>query len=536
MISHYQYNVDDYLRHSAQQWPDKTAIVDHNGERSTTFAQLNDFAERLGSHLIAQGLEQKPILLILPKSMEALGCFAGVTKSNNFYTIFDESAPLERLLKVIRVFAPKLIITRQDYKLLPEIQAHVQSDGKYAPIPFLSVEDIPTFPIDESALAQRRRTHIDTDLLYVLFTSGSTGEPKGVTICHKSVIDYTEWLSSEFGFSEQTVFLNQAPFYFDNSITDIYSTFKAGSTLHLINSMWFAFPAKVLKYMSEHHVTTIFWVPSVLCFFANTNAVERSAAQLQDLKQIIFCGEPMPNKQLNVWRKHLPQCTCTNLYGPTEITDVCAYYHAEREFADDEILPIGFACANTQLLVFAPDENSASGKMQYRFITPDQVGAKGLLFVRGTSLSLGYYANQAKTDAVFIQNPLHHNYLDRLYNTGDIVAYNEYGELVCYGRADSQIKYQGHRIELGEIEAVVSGHSEVKGCACVFDKQIGLFYTADHDLDLKAYLKDKLPTYMIPSYITRLKQLGSTASGKIDRVSLKNNLHTLTHGASTQTN
>ena len=447
--------------------------------------------------------ERQPILLILPKCMEALGCFAGVTKSNNFYTIFDESAPLERLLKVIRVFAPKLIITRQDYKLLPELQAHLKDDAAQSPIPFLQVEAIPALPVDESALAQRRHTHIDTDLLYVLFTSGSTGEPKGVTICHKSVIDYTEWLSSEFGFSEKTVFLNQAPFYFDNSITDIYSTFKAGSTLHLINSMWFAFPAKVLKYMSEYHVTTIFWVPSVLCFFANTKAVEHFAAQLQDLKQIIFCGEPMPNKQLNVWRKHLPQCTCTNLYGPTEITDVCAYYHAEREFEDDEILPIGFACANTQLLVFAPDESTTSETTQYRLITPEQIGEKGLLFVRGTSLSLGYYANQAKT------------------------AYNEHGELVCYGRADSQIKYQGHRIELGEIEAIVSGHREVKGCACVFDQQIALFYTADHDLDLNAYLHDKLPAYMIPSHIVREEQFKLNVNGKIDRLVLKAKLKEL---------
>ena len=530
MTSNYQYNIDDYLRHSAQYRPDKTAIVDHNGERSTTFAQINNFAERLGSHLIAQGLERQPILLILPKNMEAIGCFAGVTKSNNFYTIFDESAPLERLLKVINIFAPKLIITCQEYKLLPELQAHLQSDATQTPIPFLQVEAIPTLPIDESALAQRRRTQIDTDLLYVLFTSGSTGEPKGVTICHKSVIDYIEWVCSEFSFSEKTVFLNQSPLYFDNSITDIYSTFKMGSTLHLINSMWFAFPAKVIKYMNEHHVTTIFWVPSVLCFFVNSSAVEHFADQLHALKQILFSAEPMPNKQLNVWRKYLPQCTFSNLFGPTEITDICACYHVDREFKDDEILPIGFACANTQLLVFAPEESTAADAApQYCLITPDQVGEKGLLFVRGSSLSLGYYANQAKTDAVFIQNPLHHNYLDRLYNTGDIVAYNEHGELVCYGRADSQIKFQGHRIELGEIEAIVSGHSEVKGCACVFDQQIGLFYTADHDLDLSTYLRDKLPAYMIPTQIVREEQFKLNVNGKIDRLALKAKLKTLVH-------
>ena len=124
---------------------------------------------------------------------------------------------------------------------------------------------------------------------------------------------------------------------------------------------------------------------------------------------------------------------------------------------------------------------------------------------------------------------MHHNYLDRLYNTGDIVAYNEHGELVCYGRADSQIKYQGHRIELGEIEAVVSGHPEVKGCACVFDQQIALFYTADHDLDLGSYLRDKLPAYMIPSHIVREEQFQLNVNGKIDRLVLKAKLKELEH-------
>ncbi|EOW0927091.1 AMP-binding protein, partial [Campylobacter upsaliensis] len=134
-----------------------------------------------------------------------------------------------------------------------------------------------------------------------------------------------------------------------------------------------------------------------------------------------------------------------NLYGPTEITDVCCFYKVDREFKDDELLPIGKACKNTELLVF--DENK-------NFI--NEAGKKGELFVRGTSLSLGYYNDIEKTKAAFIQNPLHHNYLDLLYKTGDIVAYNEFGELLCYGRLDNQIKFKGHRIELGEIEAVLN--------------------------------------------------------------------------------
>ena len=509
----YSFNVDDYLSSSAAAHPDKVAIVDHNGTRRTTFAQLNDMGKRLGSHLVAQGLERAPILLVLPKSMEALGCFAGVTKSNNFYTIFDESAPIERLHKVLSVFAPRVIITRHDY---PQRQALEDLARELLPeVTSLAVEDVARFPIDEAALAARRRSHIDTDLLYVLFTSGSTGEPKGVTICHKSVIDYTEWLYGHFGFNERTVFLNQAPFYFDNSITDIYSTFKVGAELHLIESKLFSFPTKVIQYMVQHHVTTIFWVPSVLNYFANTLAVAKHGAELTALKQIIFAGEPMPNKQLNEWRRHLPWCTYTNLYGLTENADVCSYFDVEREFGDDEILPIGFACANTELLVLDQDD--------HHLITPAMVGQKGVLFIRGTSLSLGYYHNKAKTKERFIQNPQHDNYLDLIYDTGDIVAYNEHGELVCYGRADSQIKYQGHRIELGEIEAVVSAHPEVENCACVFTEQIALFYTSvgAKELDLKAYLQDKLPAYMIPSHIIAWPRFELNQNGKINRLVLK---------------
>ena len=528
----YSFNVDDYLSSSATTHPNKVAIVDHNGTRRTTFAQLNDMGKRLGSHLVAQGLERAPILLVLPKSMEALGCFAGVTKSNNFYTIFDESAPIERLHKVLSVFAPRVIITRRDY---PQRQALESLARELLPeVTCLAVEDVGSFPIDEEALATRRRSHIDTDLLYVLFTSGSTGEPKGVTICHKSVIDYTEWLYGHFGFNERTVFLNQAPFYFDNSITDIYSTFKTGATLHLIDSALFTFPPKVLDYMVRQQITTIFWVPSVLCYFANVNVLAAYGPKLTSLKQVLFCGEPMPNKQLNQWRRHVPQCTYTNLYGPTEITDVCAYFDVERACGDDEILPIGFACANTELLVFAHDDASSASSTpeanaepatadQYRLITPQEVGVKGELYVRGTSLSLGYYGQKAKTRERFVQNPLHDNYLDLIYATGDIVAYNEHGELVCYGRSDSQIKLQGHRIELGEIEALVTAQPEVTGCACVFTHHIALFYSSKQgqELDLKAYLKDKLPTYMMPSQFIVWPRFALNQNGKVDRLQLK---------------
>ncbi len=504
----YLTNVDSYLSHSAQHYPDKIAVVDQGGTRSTTFSELNELAARLGSQLITWGCERTAVLLVLPKSMEALACMAGVTKSNNFYTYFDEAVPLERLHKIITVLQPQVIITTASYHERDNLQnlapkAHL-----------LAFDSIPALPIDTQALKQRRLSQIDTDLLYVLFTSGSTGTPKGVSISHRSVIDYTEWLSMHFGFTNESVFLNQAPFYFDNSVLDIYSTFKAGATLHLIESSMFMFPSKVTAYIAAHHVTTIFWVPAVLCYFANTNVLQRKQAELSSLNQIIFAGEAMPNKQLNIWRRALPHCTYTNLYGPTEITVDCAYFDVTRDFADDEILPIGFACANTQLLVFNSER---------KLITAADVGHKGELFVRGSSLALGYYGDETKTAAAFIQNPLNHHYRDLLYATGDIVAYNERGELVFYGRADGQIKYQGHRIELGEIEAVVAGHPEVAACACVFLEHITLFYQSSTgaELNLKSYLQEQLPSYMIPSQFIPWPHFEVNANGKIDRLKLK---------------
>ena len=519
--SSYIFNVDDYLSHSAINFADKTAIVDNNGTRSTTFAQLNDFGKRLGTNLIELGLERAPILIILPKCMEVLACFAGVTKSNNFYTVFDESTPLERLHKVIKTFKPKVIICRVKYKSVSSLRDFVQSTLEDS-VNFIYVEDIPAFSISNSALESRYNTHIDTDLLYVLFTSGSTGEPKGVTISHRSVIDYTEWLYSHFNFSSETSFLNQAPFYFDNSITDIYSTFKTGATLHIIDSMLFSFPVKVVDYIIKHQITTIFWVPSVLCHFANTNTLACRGQEMTSLRQVIFCGEPMPNKQLNEWRRCVPWCSYTNLYGPTEITDVCAYYDVQRNFTDNEILPIGFPCQNTQLLVLQKNVDPLSSEISYSHISSKETGRKGVLYVRGTSLSLGYYNNKTKTKERFIQNPLHDNYLDLIYNTGDIVAYNDYGELVCFGREDNQIKYQGHRIELGEIEAIVTGCVDVTCCACVFTDQITLFYSSKNNsnLDIKSYLKDKLPSYMIPTHIVKCEKFALNQNGKIDRKKL----------------
>ncbi|BEK08481.1 amino acid adenylation domain-containing protein [Campylobacter coli] len=495
MITH----IYNFLEKSLASFSDKTAFIEPFAKerKEITYKNFDLFSKKVASEILRKlgnnNPIQSPVLIILPKGIDCLISFFGVALSGNFYTLLDEKSPKERVEKVIEILKPKLFITSKELKF-------------DLALPTLYTEDFESFNIDENLIQVAKEKHIDTNLLYVLFTSGSTGIPKGVSIAHKSVIDYTFWVCETFKFDENEILANQAPFYFDNSILDIFSSIKAGATLHLLPNHLFAFPNKILECLEKERVSAIFWVPSVLIYFANTNAVKASI--LKNLKKVLFAGEIMPNKQLNIWRKHLPDTLFANLYGPTEITVDCSFYMVDREFKDEELLPIGKACKNIELLVF--DENM-------NLINPKQIGIKGELYVRGTSLSLGYYNDKEKTQKAFIQNPLHDNYLDLLYKTGDIVAYNEQGELLCYGRADNQIKYMGHRIELGEIESIINSHPQVKNSACIFKDKIICFYESDEELDLKAFCKEKLISYMMPSKLIKLDKFQFNQNGKIDR-------------------
>ena len=365
---------------------------------------------------------------------------------------------------------------------------------------------------DETAVKPYTEKIIDTDLLYVLFTSGSTGVPKGVSICHRSVIDYTDWVTETFNITQKDTFGNQAPFYFDNSILDIYSCMKTGATLNIIPKKLFFQPVPLLEYIKYNKINTIFWVPSALIVVSKLKAF-RNVDLSDTLKRVLFCGEVMPNKQLNIWRKFLPNVTYANLYGPTEITDACTYYIVDREFSDDEPLPIGIPMSNTDILVLNDED---------KLVTDDEVGE---LCVRGTSLAMGYYNNLEKTRSAFVQNPLNKAVPEIIYRTGDLVRYNEYGEIIYISRKDFQIKHLGHRIELGEIETAISSLEEVTLNCCLYDEKnqrIVLFVDAQVDRDyIKERLKKLVPEYMIPGKVICLENMPINANGKIDRIKLK---------------
>jgi amino acid adenylation domain len=498
-----QANVLEWLEDSSQRFGNKLAICDDREEM--TYLQYHQKAIGLAKAVINSGLTaREPVVVYLEKSVRVLASFMGIAFAGNFYSPIDIGMPKQRVNRILEVLQPELVITSKELK--EEFQSF-NYQGNY-----IIYEDV--VPIAEDANVERRKRQIiDTDLLYVLFTSGSTGNPKGVSITQRGVIDYIDWITKTFKIKNEDCFGNQAPFYFDNSILDIYSTMKMGATLYIIPVNLFAQPIKLLKYIRNNKISTIFWVPSALIIVSKLRAFKN--VDLTDvLKRVLFCGEVMPNKHLNIWREYLPNIEYANLYGPTEITDACTYYIVDREFADCDPLPIGFPMDNTGILVLDEKDHLV-----------EKPGKIGELCVRGTGISVGYYNDIEKTKKAFVQNPLNHAFEEKIYRTGDLVEYNEYGELVYLSRKDFQIKHLGHRIELGEIENAVSSLSGISRCCCLYDEKHGrITLFLDKDIsknELHSYLANMIPEYMIPGKVIYIQNLPLNANGKIDRVKLK---------------
>ncbi len=499
-------NVLEYLEETAERLPNKEAFVDESG--AYTYSEMLSIARSIGTKIAEYNFRNLPVIVYLDKDRRVLSSFMGILYSGNFYSPIDTTMPLERARTILSVATPKVVITDEAHA---EAMKSMLSQVGLDDTTILIYDSVVSLKHNDDILKNIRRTAIDMDPAYVLFTSGSTGIPKGVVITHQSIIDYTEWVTKTFDITEEDSFGNQAPFYFDNSILDIYTGIKNAATVYIIPKECFSFPAKLIMYLNEHQISTIFFVPSALCNVARMRVLPK--AELPYLKKILFCGEVMPNKYLNIWRKYKPDALYANLYGPTEITDVCTCYIVDREFADDESLPIGTACTNTDIVIITDDNRYASE------------GELGELCVRGRSIALGYYKNPEKSNEVFVQNPVNTDYRDIIYRTGDVVKLNERGEIIYCGRKDFQIKHMGHRIELGEIETAADALPEIDTCACIYDdekQKIVFFYKGNIEEEkIKSNFEAKVPEYMIPNVMIKIKEFPYNANGKIDRKQLK---------------
>ncbi|MBE5930969.1 MAG: amino acid adenylation domain-containing protein [Lachnospiraceae bacterium] len=497
-------NLTQYLDRQMENRPKKIAL--QAGEERLSFEDVFNCAKNIAAkiNIGCEGIVNSPIIIFCEKGIIEYISLLGVLYSGNYYVPLDVKMPEERINMILDCLNAKVVITEEKYvgclKRLGFLGKYLILD-KWEDLNYVTHEKL-----------EGRNSIIDCDPAYILFTSGSTGVPKGVVISHRAVIDYIEWQCDTLKFDEDVVLGNQAPFYFDASMPDIYTPLVCGATLDIIPEMLFVFPNKLIEYINKQKINVLIWVPSALITITSKDYFAENL--IEGLRMVMFCGEIMPNKHLNVWRRYYPETKFVNLYGPTEAAYACTYYEVNRKFEDDEILPIGRPCGNTGIMVL--DE---SNHLVY--------SGEGELCIRGTCLSNGYYRNRDKTKEVFVENPLNSVYYDLIYRTGDIVRYNEFGELEYIGRKDFQIKHMGYRIELGEIEMAAYGLRQMNMCCAIYDderRKILLYCVVNEVISPKeiyAALKEKIPKYMLPAEIIIKEKLPLNANGKVDRASLR---------------
>lgn len=495
-------NVLAYLREIVKIKPDKIAFSD--GAVSFTFRDVYERACTIGSYLHTHAIYKRPVVVFMRKSPMEISAFFGIISGGCFYVPMDEEMPRSRMQLILdNVQSPLLICDENTVSTAKEFAIDKSSIVLYS--------DLLETPIEEDALNDIYERSIDTDPIYIVFTSGSTGVPKGVAACHRSVIDYIEQLSEALSFDENTVFGNQSPLYFDACLKELYPTLKFGATTYLIPKTLFSQPVPLVEYLNKYKINTICWVVSALTMISAFGTFD--VVRPEYLRTVAFGSEVFPVRQFNLWRKAVPNATFTNLYGPTEGTGMCCYFRVDRDFADGEEIPIGRPFANREILLLTED-----GKLA-------KPGCEGEICIRGTAVTLGYYNDPERTAKAFVQNPLQNAYPELIYKTGDVGRYNERGELLFVSRRDYQIKHMGHRIELGEIEASADMLDAVQMAACIYDKdkrKIVLFFVGTcTEKELTAALKERLPRYMTPGKVFRLESLPLTANGKLDRTELK---------------
>lgn len=496
-----QKNLLEYLENTAQRLPDHIAYRDERDEIS--FSDLLEKSRRIGSALLSGGPVKRPVAVLTRRSVCSLMGFFGILNAGSCYVPVDAEMPRGRMDSVLNQVRPAAVLyAEEDAELAKELE---QSWN------IMSIKAAMDQPENVTLLAQARSRTLDADPAYIIFTSGSTGVPKGILVSHRSVIDFTDWYAEITGVTEEDHLGNQAPFFFDLSVKDVYLTLKTGAMTYILPKKCFLFPRLLINALNEQRITTLSWATSAFHMTAATGVLEKYKPEY--LKRVLLGGEALQAKMLNKWRKALPNANYVNLYGPTETTVDCTWFPIRREYADSEQIPIGKACANMEVILLN-DQNQAAAP-----------GEPGEICARGTGVAIGYYADPEKTAKAFVQNPLNPDYPDRIYRTGDFGRLNEDGDIVFISRGDDQIKHMGYRIELGELETAIYGIPEISAVVCLFDRaadKILCIYRGEPEADpLAKTLRGLLPKYMVPNRYIKLENMPYNANGKIDRAVLK---------------
>ena len=470
---------------------------------SLTWGDFQAASDAVGTYLAGLVGPGTPVAVMTGRHVWTPPCFLGVVKAGCFYAAMDGDLPKTRLKQMLDVVkAPVMLVDRVHLEAVQRLDYHGE---------IVVMEEILHTPADAELLLSRRSALTVTSPLYVIFTSGSSGTPKGVITSHESLICYIDAVIKVLDIDETDILGNQSPLDYIAAIRDIYIPLFTGASTYIIPKNEFAIPAQLFETMNRERISTLCWSVAGVELPAKLGAFELSKPHY--LKKLCFSGSVIHCKYLKIWQENLPDVMYVNQYGPTEATASCTYYVVDHPVSDETVLPIGVPYANYSILLLNEDDTA----------TPP--GEIGEICVSGPILALGYYGNKEYTEKAFIQNPLNPYYRELIYKTGDLGRYDENGLLEFHGRKDRQIKHMGHRIELSEIEETAGRINGIQDCCALYDKEremLYLFYTGEaSSKEIVLYFRQDMPSYMVPRKLVSLDELPRLPNGKTDMQTLK---------------
>lgn len=497
----YQYSAIKFLEDAAKASPTKCAVIDEHG--SCTFAELRDLSRRAASAMRSRGLAPgQGVVIAAEKGLKTLAVMLGALYAGSFYAPVDPDAPSSRIKTICATLGTPLVVANDDI-----CSALAEAFCDCSVIPLTQMFSEPTSLTDSLT----NRPTIDADPAYVMFTSGSTGSPKGVVVSHRAAVGFIKSFVDTFGICEEDVIANQAPFDFDVSVKDIYGSLASRATLVIVPRRLFLAPSTLVDYLHENRVSIMIWAVAALCLMTTFHALD--GHNLPSVRMILFSGEVMPPDHLKEWMERLPTATFVNLYGPTEVTCNCLFHILDRSRDYSEGVPLGTTFPNREVALL-----DACGTV----VT--EAGEIGELVVRGSYLASGYVGASPKDDRAFSAKPWRGLCGGRAYRTGDLAKLSATGDLVYCGRVDNQIKHMGHRIELEEIEAAFESLAKVRRCRCVYHaerKRIIAFFEGDAtDREIRQFMQEHLQPAMRPGRFVHVRNMPITKNGKVDRKAL----------------